>query len=40
MLSREDEGHVDNAEYADGCEKYDWDGEYYEHNSAAYDDCM
>lgn len=38
MLSHEDEDHMQNTEYADGCD-YDWDGEYYEHNSAAYDDC-
>lgn len=40
MLSHEDEDHVENTEYADGYEEhYDLGGEYYEHNSAAYDDC-
>ncbi|KAA0716889.1 Serine/arginine repetitive matrix protein 3 [Triplophysa tibetana] len=36
----EDEDHVEKTEYADGYEEhYDLGGEYYEHNSAAYDDC-
>ncbi|XP_065107219.1 uncharacterized protein srrm3 isoform X2 [Paramisgurnus dabryanus] len=39
MMSHEDEGHDENHVCADGYEEdYDWDGEYYDQNSAARDD--
>ncbi|XP_073807960.1 serine/arginine repetitive matrix protein 3 isoform X11 [Danio rerio] len=40
LLPHEDGDHVENVAYTDGYEQdYDWDGEYYEQDSAAYDDC-
>nr|XP_055054162.1 serine/arginine repetitive matrix protein 3 [Misgurnus anguillicaudatus] len=39
IMSHEDEGHDENNVCADGYEEdYNWDGEYYDHNSAAHDD--
>ncbi|KAF4113913.1 hypothetical protein G5714_006458 [Onychostoma macrolepis] len=40
LLPHGDEDHVENAAYIKGYEEdCDWDGEYYERDSAAYDDC-
>ncbi|XP_016389776.1 serine/arginine repetitive matrix protein 3-like [Sinocyclocheilus rhinocerous] len=40
LLPHGDGDHVGNAAYVEGYEEdYDWDGEYYEQDSAAYDDC-
>ncbi|XP_026111311.1 serine/arginine repetitive matrix protein 3-like [Carassius auratus] len=40
LLPHGDEDHVENAAYIDGYEEdYDWDGEYYKQDSAAYDEC-
>lgn len=39
LLPHEDEDHVENAPYIDGYEEhYNWDGEYYEQETTAYDD--
>ncbi|XP_051981883.1 serine/arginine repetitive matrix protein 3-like [Xyrauchen texanus] len=39
LLPVGDEDHVENPAYTDGYEEdYNWDGEYYNHDSTAYDD--
>ncbi|XP_051541061.1 serine/arginine repetitive matrix protein 3-like [Myxocyprinus asiaticus] len=40
LLPVGDEEHVESTAYTDGYEEdYNWDGEYYNHDSTAYDDC-